>query len=447
MGVLDASDLSRINVDQFYGIEIGEFPARIAETAMWMMDHIMNNRLSLEFGPYYVRIPLQKSPHIVVGNALDMDWANVLAPAECTFLFGNPPFRGHQYRTAEQQADMWRVWGRKGQVNRLDYVTCWFKKAVDYCAGEQGDRDRPRRPPTRSPRASSAVSSGRAFSPRAVDPFCAPDLPVEQRSSRQGGRPLRHRRHDTGRRAASDRTIFEYDHVRGDPHVLEVSRINGYLIDGPQYAVPASSQAAQADVCRCTRAASRRMEPGGENRGWLYPLTSNLILDEANRAELLAREPNAGKWLRPYVGGDELISGDWRWCLWLKDADPAELRASTAIQERLKRVRDGRLESPTPAFRHSRSIRRSSPRTASLTRPILAFPEVSSETREYLPIDFLHPTSSHRTVADHRRRAAALLRHPHIRDAHGLDANRHRTVEEPTIAMHPQSITRFLGPS
>ena len=62
------------DVDQFHGIEIGEFPVRIAETAMWMMDHIMNNRLSLEFGQTYARIPLEKSPHIVVGNALDMDW-------------------------------------------------------------------------------------------------------------------------------------------------------------------------------------------------------------------------------------------------------------------------------------------------------------------------------------------------------------------------------------
>ncbi|MAU20652.1 MAG: type II restriction endonuclease subunit M [Martelella sp.] len=117
---LDVSDLSRVNVDQFYGIEIGEFAGRIAETAMWMMDHIMNNRLSLEFGPYYSRIPLRKAPHIVVGNALEMDWSDILPPAECSYLFGNPPFRGHQYRTEDQQADMWRVWGRKGQVNRLD---------------------------------------------------------------------------------------------------------------------------------------------------------------------------------------------------------------------------------------------------------------------------------------------------------------------------------------
>lgn len=131
-GELDAAELSLINVDQFYGIEIGEFPARIAETALWMMDHIMNNRLSLTFGQTYVRIPLRKSPHIAVGNALDMDWQTLLPSKDCTFCFGNPPFIGHQWRTKEQQADMGRIWGKEGQVNRLDYVTCWFKKAMTY---------------------------------------------------------------------------------------------------------------------------------------------------------------------------------------------------------------------------------------------------------------------------------------------------------------------------
>lgn len=131
-GELDAAELSLINVDQFYGIEIGEFPARIAETALWMMDHIMNNRLSLAFGQTYVRIPLRKSPHIAVGNTLVMDRQTLLPSQDCTFLFGNPPFIGHQWRTKEQQADMARIWGKNGQVNRLDYVTCWFKKAMTY---------------------------------------------------------------------------------------------------------------------------------------------------------------------------------------------------------------------------------------------------------------------------------------------------------------------------
>src|SRR3546814_16083077 len=86
--------LSVINVDQFYGIEIGEFPARIAETALWMMDHIMNNRLSLEFGETYVRIPLRRSPHILNADALQTDWAALLPPEPCPSVLGHPPFIG-----------------------------------------------------------------------------------------------------------------------------------------------------------------------------------------------------------------------------------------------------------------------------------------------------------------------------------------------------------------
>ena len=97
--VLDATWQSVVDVDQFYGIELGEFPARIAETALWMMDHIMNNRLSLEFGQTFVRIPLEKSPHIVHGDALETDWSSLLPPGECSFVLGNPPFVGAKYQT------------------------------------------------------------------------------------------------------------------------------------------------------------------------------------------------------------------------------------------------------------------------------------------------------------------------------------------------------------
>ena len=131
---LDVAELSRITVDQFYGIELGEFPARIAETALWMMDHIMNNRLSLEFGQTYTRIPLTTSPHVLCDDALETDWAELLPPEDCSYVFGNPPFVGHQWRKKEQQAGMARIWGTKGQFNRLDYVTCWFNKAMRYAA-------------------------------------------------------------------------------------------------------------------------------------------------------------------------------------------------------------------------------------------------------------------------------------------------------------------------
>ena len=100
---------SVVDVDQFYGIEIGEFPARIAATALWMMDHIMNNRLSLEFGQTYARIPIEKSPHIRNADALEIDWADVLPPNECSYVFGNPPFGGAKFQSPEQRAQVRRI--------------------------------------------------------------------------------------------------------------------------------------------------------------------------------------------------------------------------------------------------------------------------------------------------------------------------------------------------
>ena len=133
-GQLDAmaQDLSLIDVDQFYGIELNEFPARIAETALWMMDHIMNNRLSLEFGQIYARIPLQTAPHIFHGDALETDWNTLLPARECSCVVGNPPFGGSKYQTPEQREQVRRIAALGKSGGTLDYVTAWFIKAGDY---------------------------------------------------------------------------------------------------------------------------------------------------------------------------------------------------------------------------------------------------------------------------------------------------------------------------
>ncbi len=130
-----AETLSVIDVDRFYGIELGEFPARIAETALWMMDHIMNNRLSLEFGRTYARIPLEKSPRIVHGDALEIDWRAVLPPQTCSYLFGNPPFAGAKFQTPEQRAQVRRIAALGKSGGTLDYVAAWFIKAGEYVRG------------------------------------------------------------------------------------------------------------------------------------------------------------------------------------------------------------------------------------------------------------------------------------------------------------------------
>ena len=132
-----ATFLSVVNVDQFYGIEIGEFPTHIAETALWMMDHIMNNRLSLEFGQTFVRIPLTQSPHILHADALETDWASLLPPEECSYVFGNPPFGGQSYQSKEQREQMRRLTNPRGRTaSPLDYVGAWFLKAGVYVTGE-----------------------------------------------------------------------------------------------------------------------------------------------------------------------------------------------------------------------------------------------------------------------------------------------------------------------
>ena len=121
--------------DAFYGIEISEWPARIAEVAMWLMDHQMNILLSEAFGQYFVRLPLKKSPTIVCGNALRLDWKKILPSDQCSYVLGNPPFVGKHLMTIEQEQDMRLVWGNTGGAGFLDYVTGWYRKAADYIRG------------------------------------------------------------------------------------------------------------------------------------------------------------------------------------------------------------------------------------------------------------------------------------------------------------------------
>ena len=376
---LDAATLSVIDVDQFYGIELGEFPARIAETAMWMMDHIMNNRLSLEFGQTYTRIPLEKSPHIAVGNALEMDWQAFIPVEKCSYIFGNPPFIGHQWRTKKQQDDMALIWGKKGQFNRLDYVTCWFNKGARYAA--------------RNRSIEIAFVSTNSITQGEQCGVLWPVVFARELSIRFAHRTFQWNSEARGAAAvhcvivdltfAKDgkRSIFEYDHVRGEPHSSDVVRINGYLINGPQYAVSARSKPPEGRLkmhkgSQPTDGARIRKPEGG------YFKFSNLILDDNDREELLAADPNCKKWMKPYVGGDELISGRWRWCLWLNDANPSELRASKPMVERLERIRSGRLQSPTASVRAYAKFPTLFTQDRQPDGDYLAVPEVSSETRE-----------------------------------------------------------------
>lgn len=381
---LDAAALSRIDVDQFYGIEIEEFPARIAETALWMMDHLMNLRLSEAFGGYYPRIPLKKSPTILHGDALEVDWATVLPPERCSYVLGNPPFIGHQNRNAAQVRGMHRVWGTSGQFNRLDFVTCWFKKAADYgkgrnipfafvstnsiCQGEQAGILWP---------AMFGMGFHITFGHRTF-----------QWNSEARGKAAVHcvivglseTQPPQGR-------VFEYDTPKSEPAESIVPRLNGYLVNGPQWALPARTKPrdAQRRVVQGSKPADGarlRLEEGG------YQSFSNLVMDGVDREKLIQMHPALVPLIRPYVGGDELISGDWRWCLWLKGASPQDYDFPE-IRERLRRVREGRLQSPTVSVQDYAAYPTLFTQDRQPDQDYIAIPEVSSETRDYIPIAML----------------------------------------------------------
>ncbi len=134
--VLDVGQLIQVNVDQFHGIEIEEWPARIAEVALWLTDHQMNLAVSEEFGQYFVRLPLTKAPHIVHGNALQLDWNEVIPAARLDYLLGNPPFVGKKEQNTQQKIEVLRIFHNVKGAGILDYVACWYRKAVDYMAAK-----------------------------------------------------------------------------------------------------------------------------------------------------------------------------------------------------------------------------------------------------------------------------------------------------------------------
>jgi hypothetical protein len=158
--VLDVQTLINIDVDQFYGIEIEEFPAQIAQVALWLTDHQMNMKISVEFSAYFARIPLKATPHIVCANALQTDWASVLPPERCSYVLGNPPFIGYTQRSAKQKADLELVCNDIHGAGVLDFVAGWYIKAARYMRSfpspsqGEGVYGAPLSPPTASLRAS-----------------------------------------------------------------------------------------------------------------------------------------------------------------------------------------------------------------------------------------------------------------------------------------------------
>ena len=399
-----ADVLSVVDVDQFHGIEIGEFPARIAATALWMMDHIMNNRLSLEFGRSYARIPIEKSPHIRCADALEIDWTEVLPPAECSYVFGNPPFGGAKFQSPAQRAQVRRVAALGGSGGTLDYVAAWFIRAAEYvrraaanAAGGTAGADAGAGQPQLVPRigfvATNSITQGEQVAqlwPLLLDRQRL-EIAFAHRTFAWGS-DARGKAHvhvviiglDARGQAPADRRLFSYEDVNGEPLASRHAVLTPYLFDG----------GALADPHLVVREEGRPINGIAQLLTGSQPIDDgNYIFNREERSTFLESEPEAEPFLHPFIGAREYLQGGRRWILTLHDASPAMLARLPLVRERIASVRKFRQTSKrtstlrlaeTPTLWQVNVL----PKT-----PFLVLPEVSSERREYVPIGWLAPPS------------------------------------------------------
>jgi hypothetical protein len=365
--------LSQVDVDQFYGIEIGEWPARIAEVALWLMDHQMNLKISEAFGQLYQRLPLKKSPHIHCANALRVDWKQILPPNQCSYVLGNPPFVGKTWLTDEQREELKSVCGKIKNFGLLDYVTGWYFKAAEYI---QGTQIKVGFVSTNS--ISQGEQVGALWTPlfqkfHLKILFAHRTFPWE---SEARGKAHVHvviigfAAFDT-----ANKRIYDYE--TENVTVTPAKNISPYLIEGN-------------DVVAISR--NQPISPVSEMVNGSKPVDGgNLLLDNEEKTDLLRAEPKAKKFIRRFIGSDEFINGTSRWCLWLVDASPIELRELPKVMERVEAVKNSRLGSRDEQTKKNATRPTQFAYVRQPRANYLAIPEVSSERRRYIPVGFLTP--------------------------------------------------------
>ncbi len=373
--ITDIGTILKLDVGQMYGIEIEEWPVRIAEVAMWLMDHQMNQRLSEEFGEYFVRLPLKSSPHICHGNALRIDWNEVLPASECTHVLGNPPFGGARYQIKRHREEIDDVTGKLRNSGLLDYVTGWYFVASKYIQ---------RTTITVAFVSTNSISQGEQVGVLWGELLDRYGISIHfahrtfaWESEARGKAHVHVVIIGFGVTAAKQRLLFDYEAIRGEPTISTATNISPYLVEGPDIAVTNRSR----PLCNVP-------EIGIGNK----PIDGgNYLFTDEEKEQFVKREPTSEPFFKRWYGSREFINSTPRWCLWLGDCEPNKLRSMPLAMERVEAVRKFRLKS------------KSAPTQKLATQPTrfhvhnmpkgnyLLIPEVSSERRSFIPMGFMGP--------------------------------------------------------
>jgi hypothetical protein len=439
--VLDIRSLILVDVDQMYGIEYEEFPARIAEVAMYLVDHQMNMLIQKRFGKYFVRLPLNKAATIVHGNALHIDWQKLLNPANFApkidvytkhaniylveepqetyqtnkkqksnnttnntnkaletvdnlniqtetyevhkynseqyasikydYIMGNPPFLGSRIMNATQKQDLLRVLGYSKDAGELDYVTAWYFKAAKYIQG-------------------TTIKVAFVSTNSITQGLQVGILWGQLQKNYNIKIHFAHRSFkwtNEGRGIAAvhcviigfanfdteDKSIFDYEDIKGEAHELKVKNINPYLVDAKDILIAKRS----TPICNVPKMNFGNMPADG----------GNFLFTTEEKDIFLNKEPNAGQYFKPFISAYEFLNNKKRWCLWLQDIEPQELRSLKYVKERTDKIKELRKISARPQLAEISYL------FAQITQPkgldYIVIPRVSSENRKYIPIGFV----------------------------------------------------------
>lgn len=371
MGGLAITIEPAIKLEHFHGIEIEEWPARIAEVAMWLTQHQMNREFAKQFGREPDLLPLRSAAHIVQGNSLQLDWNEIVNKEELAYIVGNPPFRGSKMQNDQQKAEIDHLFKNIPNAKQLDYVACWFKKASSYIKNTFIDV---------AFVSTNSITQGEQIAPlwsyllnQGVQIYFA-HRTFAWDSEAKGKAAVHVVIIGFGLGNTANKQLYSYDgNLYSEPTKKIVDNISPYLIDSPSIILEGRNQPLITDFPM-----------------WFgnMPLDGgNLLLSEDEKLELLKKEPQALKWLKPCLGADEFLNGKKRWCLWLVGIKPNELRALPEVLKRIEAVKAFRLASKAESTR-VHAARSAEFRDIRLPSTYILVPKVSSERRQYIPMGF-----------------------------------------------------------
>jgi hypothetical protein len=418
--VTDIGSVVGVDVDQFYGIEYEEFPVRIAEVAMWLIDHQMNMLISNEFGHYFTRLPLKKSAKIYHGNALQMDWKflienqtididakdttvivsepdkqyttvniktenlkivdkRTILPVQYDvknyfdYIIGNPPFVGSAYQNPSQKKDMELVFSGLKSYGMLDYVCAWYKKAAQYIMNTKTKV--------------AFVSTNSITQGEQPGILWTILFNLYKVKIHFAHRTFRWSNEAKGNAAVHvviigfanyeipSKNLFEYESIKGESHTVIVKNINPYLIEGKDNVITSISM----PICNVPK-----MQSGSAARDGGF-----LILTDEEKKQIIKLHPECHDYLKRFISGDDFINNVIRWCIWLKGKTPEEVSSLKYFHDRFKQVKLFREKSTRAGTKRMADLPYLFAEERQPDWDYLIIPKVSSENRKYIPISYL----------------------------------------------------------